>query len=479
MLATTADAENPASRRRDKTLRLALVLYVAALSVDAVRKIAGLSTSADGIIYAIVGLMYLILLPRSQKANWPTPRYLPLCLTLLTFWCLIEATIPRIPASMAILGLVSYVFFVPLLYVGAALMATDLSATRTLRVVALGGAVVGLGAAASALLGQSAPTILRPIVVSVGVHSFSAGNIYLAPSIFATAEQAAEELLISLFAWAALNYMTSSRTKRFPSAITGVLIAIGLFATARRADIVVAIAGLLALAILGRHTSRSTVGRAVPRATTKALRRSAPALVLAAIGSVALISFLGASKIVPFLTSRADGQSTVSLMFSSANPGALVGQGTGTSTQGANVVGATISTIYRDNHLYAGYLQGGRTFITVEGGLTKTWLELGLVGVLLYGAVFASVIGPLARSIRLLDGVGRTLTVLAITLGIIFLKGHQSLDDPLVQPLFWLAAGGAWGRRRTLAAQRKAQSADSLPRAGVSSRRPAPQTHIG
>jgi hypothetical protein len=24
---------------------------------------------------------------------------------------------------------------------------------------------------------------------------------------------------------------------------------------------------------------------------------------------------------------------------------------------------------------------------------------------------------------------------------------HQSMDDPLIQPRFWLSVGGGWGRR--------------------------------
>jgi hypothetical protein len=478
MMPLTARAESGPYYPRKKTLRMAFALYIAALSVDAVRKVAGLSTVANGIIFLVVGLTYLILLPGTNNRIRPVPRYLRLWLVLLSFWCLIEALVPRIPPSMAILGWVSYIFFVPLVYVGAELMATDRGAAQTLRIVAVGGAVVGLGATASALLGQSAPTILQPIVSTVGFHSFSTGNIYLAPSIFATAEEAAEELLIALFAWLALSYLPSARPTRVSSAITGILIAVGLFATARRADIVMAVAGLVTLIILGRPAFRDGAGRPAPRAATRTLSRSVPALILGIVGSVALISALGASKIVPFLTSRSDGQSTLALMFSSANPGSLAGQGTGTSTQGASVVGATLSTTYRNYRMYTGYIQDGKTFITAEGGLTKTWLELGIVGVLLYAAVFASVVGPAARALRRLDGVGRTLTILTITLGVIFLKGHQSLDDPLVQPLFWLAAGGAWGRMRTLsAAQRKPQGPDPAAPVGVYTHLSTPQTH--
>lgn len=186
----------------------------------------------------------------------------------------------------------------------------------------------------------------------------------------------------------------------------------------------------------------------MPRATPRMHSLTAVALVLGAVSSLALLSFLGASKVLPFLTSRSEGVSALTLMFSPADPGSVAGQGTGTSAQGAGVLGATTFTGIHDNQPYAGYIQGGRNFITVEGGMTKTWLELGLVGVVLYAGIFYSALRPAVRSLSQLDAVGRALGVLTIALGVVFLKGHASLDDPLVQPLFWLAAGGMWGRLR-------------------------------
>ena len=127
----------------------------------------------------------------------------------------------------------------------------------------------------------------------------------------------------------------------------------------------------------------------------------------------------------------------------------LIGQGTGSSTQGANFVGATSFKGFNSAGSYNGFIVGNRVFETAEGGLTKTWLELGILGVVLYGFIFLSVVLPTVRLLRRFDGTGRALTVLTVALGIIFLKNHQSLDDPLVQPLFWLSAGGAWGRIRS------------------------------
>jgi hypothetical protein len=352
---------------------------------------------------------------------------------------------------MALLGWASYVFFVPLLYVGAELAADDRLAVKALQVVVISGGIVGAGAIASAILGQSAPTLLQPIIPAVGIHSFTTQSIYLSPSIFATAEEASEQLLIALFAWAALAHLANRRLRRIPSAFLGVLIAAGLIVTARRADLYVAIAGIIALLILGRIIWAPTSAGGLAARTR---HRLGPAVLLAAAGSVALVFFLGETKLAPFLASGSLG-SRISSIFSLPNSGSLTGQGTGTSTQGVAVVGATPLTAGLPRGSYGTYVLAGRAFITAEGSLAKTWLELGIMGVVLYGAVFWVTLAPAIRSLRRLDGAGVALTVLAIALGVVFLKGHQSLDDPLIQPLFWLGVGGIWGRARAVADVRR------------------------
>jgi hypothetical protein len=369
---------------------------------------------------------------------------------MLSLWCLAVALVQHIPLEMALLGWTSYVFFVPLLYVGAELAADDRLAAKALKVVVICGGVVGVGAIASALLGQSAPALLQPIIPAVGFHSSNVGNIYLAPSVFATAEEAAEQLLIALFAWAALAHLTNGRLRRVPSAFLGILIASGLIATARRADIYVAIAGIIAVLIQGSIWAPVSTRKLTARIAVQARGRLGAAVFLAAAGSVLLVFFLGQTNLTSFLTSGSPG-SRISLMFSLPNLGSPLGQGTGTSTQGVVALGGTPITSGPLQNSYASYVLDGRTFISAEGGLPKTWLELGIMGVVLYAAVFWVALAPAIRSLRRLDGAGIALTILSIALGVIFLKGQQSLDDPLIQPLFWLGVGGIWGRMRAVA----------------------------
>lgn len=439
--------------QRSRVAGLAGVLYVATLTADAIRKVTALPTSIIGVVYVITALIYIVIIPRTagrtRAAAWAAPRTLPVSLFMLSLWCLAVALVQHVPLEMALLGWASYVFFVPLFYVGAELASDDRLAVKALQVVAISGGVVSAGAIASALLGQSAPALLQPIVPAVGIHTFTTENIYLSPSIFATAEEASEQLLIALFAWVALAQLANGRSRRKRWVFLGVLIASGLIVTARRTDIDVAIAGIIAALILGIRGPISP-GRIAARAATRTPGRLGATVFLAAAGSVALVFLIGETRLASFLASGSPG-SRISSMFSLINPGSLTGQGPGTSTQGVTIVGATPLPVGPLQGSYASYVLYGRTFITAEGGLAKTWLELGIMGVALYGAVFWVALAPAIRSLRRLDGAGIALTMLAIALGVVFLKGHQSLDDPLIQPLFWLGVGGIWGRMRAVA----------------------------
>jgi hypothetical protein len=430
--------------RQRKLAILTFVLYLSTLSLDAIRKVAGLPANTLAIIYVVTVLIYISAIPRTAGRSQVASRMIPVWLFLISLWCLAVALVQHIPLEMAALGWGSYVFFVPLLYVGAELAADDRIAVKALRVVIVSGVVVAVGAIASSLMGQSAPTILQPIIPTVGIHSSSIGNIYLSPSIFADAEEASEQLLISLFAWAALAPLAHGRWPRIPSALIGMLIASGLVVAARRADIDVAVAGIIAVLIQERIRVSASAGKPAAHSAAQTRGRLGVAAFVAAAGSIALIFFfLGQTKLASFLTSGSPG-SRISLIFSLNSSGSLLGQGPGTSTQGVSVVGTT--TTLHTQASYGNYLLDGRTFIVAEGGLAKTWLELGIMGVVFYGAIFWTALAPVIRSLRRLDGAGVTFTMLAIALGVIFLKGHQSLDDPLIQPLFWLVVGGIWGR---------------------------------
>jgi hypothetical protein len=438
---------------RPRLVGLLLVLYLSTLSVDAVRKVASLPASAIGIIYVITALIYLKAAPRAARPSREAGRTLPLWLFMLSLWCLAVAFVQQIPPEMALLGWASYVFFVPLAYLGAELTENDRVAATVLRFVTICGAVIGATAIIGAILKSSAPALLQPVDTDVSFHTFNTTPVYLPSSVFATAEEASEQLLISFFAWIALMHLDHGRFRRIPSAVLGVLITGGLLFTGRRADVYVVAIGFTAVLILNRIRVPASTrrGASSERSGRRGGRvRSGPGLtvVIAGVGSACLVFLLGGSLLGSFLVSGSAGD-RISLIFSLTGSGSLIGQGPGTSTQGTVALESAQAAFNAlPGSISSNYVMNGRIFTTVEGGLAKTWLELGVMGVVLYSAVFLSALSPAIRLMRRLDGIGTALIVLVGAMSVVFLKGHQSLDDPLIQPLFWLAVGGIWGRMR-------------------------------
>jgi hypothetical protein len=96
--------------------------------------------------------------------------------------------------------------------------------------------------------------------------------------------------------------------------------------------------------------------------------------------------------------------------------------------------------------LYVGAELAAADRLAAKALKVRTWLELGIMGVVLYEAVFWVVLAPAIRSLRWPGRIGVALTMMAITLGVSFLKGQQSLNNPLIHSLFWLSVGGLQGR---------------------------------
>jgi hypothetical protein len=453
------DAIAPARRKafgnhRPRLIGLMLILYLSTLSVDGVRKVASLQADAIGIIYVITALIYLKAAPRVAWPSREANRTLPIWLFMLSLWCVAVTFFQQIPPELALLGWTSYVFFVPLAYLGVQLTENDRVAAIVLRLVTICGAAIGATVIIGAILKTSAPMLFQPIAVDAAFHSFQGNQIYLPSSVFATAEEASEQLLIAFFAWIALMHLDHGRFRRIFSAALGALIIGGLLFAAARVDLYVVAIGIVAVLVLDHiRVSASTLPSAVRKRSGMRSERMRSGLgitvFLAGVGSTCFMLFWGGSMLQSFLVSGSAG-SRISIMFSLTDPASLIGQGPGTSTQGTVVLPGVSAAFTSWPGAPDSYFMDGRVYTSVEGGLAKTWLELGVIGVALYGAVFLSALLPAICFLRRLDGVGTTLIVLVGAMGVIFLKNHQSLDDPLIQPLFWLAVGGIWGRIRAM-----------------------------
>ena len=174
-------------------------------------------------------------------------------------------------------------------------------------------------------------------------------------------------MLIALFAWAALVHLANGKSRGRPWVLVGVLIASGLFVAARRTEIDVAIAGIIGALILVRIRMSASAERFAAPVAGRTPGRLGAAVFLAAAASVALIFFLGETRLASFLASGSY-LSRISLMFWLPSTGSLTGQGPGTSTQGIAVLGATPLL---PQGPYSSYFLNGRTFLSAEGGLVN------------------------------------------------------------------------------------------------------------
>lgn len=429
-----------ARRRAHRAASSVFLLYTATVLVDPIRKTINPTQILLVTIYVCAIVAYIRQYHPTRRFRLIPGSSVLVVGVLMTVWCILVAVVDAIPLRTAAIGWSSYVLFVPLIFTGFDFASDEHTVRRGLRVLCTCSAIIGFGALLGLMLRHAAPAVLRPIIPAVGIHTAANGSMYLAPSFFADGEQAAESLLFGLFAWLALASDNSTRYRKI-HLVSGILIVLGLFATNRRADISVGLIGALSFVLIGR----SRYVRLRTSAPNRKSRRLAVPIAISASAIVALLLAVGAKQQIAFLASGSEGADAIHLMFSPVNPGSMVGEGPGTSTQGA--IPASPSQ-QPGSAPTARYSIGDRSFRTAEGGLTKAWLELGVTGAVLYGSLFAVLLAPLLRGLRNLDSIGRAATCLVFALCIIFLKGHASLDDPLIQPLYWVAVGVCWARRR-------------------------------
>ena len=414
-----------------------LVLYILILGIDPVRKIISPSNIFLIAIYIWTVVVYYITLRKDALTGSVITGSPLIAIFLLFAWLIFVWVITSTPNIIAITGLQSYLFFVPYFYVGQKVLGNDYNLTIWLKVQSYCGALIGIGAIISEVFRSSAPKILQPIIPQVANHSAGLGSIYLPSSIFADGEKAAEMLLISLFALIAYNAKCPRSSLLNGRLLLGLLILGGIIATSTRTDIFLALIAIGMLFLVGKYNSLKY------RIEKSNIRPYLIAMILIGLFCiVAIASVSGGSKFYNFLNATNQTSSRLQLMFFLPSQIPFVGQGPGTSTQGISNTGTQSLPLQGEPT----YNYEGHTYITGEGAITKVWLEIGIVGLIIYVFLFWTIFSPLILKFKYVDNIGKSFIVGCICLGILFLKGHASLDDPFIQPLFWLNAGVATTR---------------------------------
>lgn len=400
-------------------------IYACILFEDALRKTLGAPGAVLVVKDIVILILYAIYLPRVSRRD--AAYWAPLWIIggALFVWLALEATLPAAGLGTFLLALKAYILYIPLIGVGRVAFADEQTRNAVLRGLTLAGAFVGAAALASALFKSTAPRLLQPIVDEVATHSYTHGELFLAPSIFATGEKAADQLLLATLAAATLALQASSRRSQ-PFAVAALaLTLVGLYATARRTPLILALIGLVLLFAGVKRAGLNN--RALPRA------RTVGGLMVVCLVSVFAVSILGIRGFVGYI---ADVNNAVLVVrhFVALPPDSLrvEGNGSGSATPGAEQLGLSPPAYFGES----------------EGLVAKVWFELGPIGFVLYFALLATALRAILRAQWLTrppcyGTAERAAAFFVVSVFILGLKAHQTFGNSQVQIAFWLAAGFA------------------------------------
>lgn len=420
------------SRSRSVQLSL-LVVFLVLASQDAVRK----STGAPSWVLLLqdlpIALAYLAGIRLRGRRSVPSGAYI--VAAALALWVWLEMTTPDSSAATALLGFHTYLWYLPLVLVGANHLATPKATQRAYTFLVMAGTGVGLLAVLGAALGDAAPAILRPIAENTARRSYgNTAAIYLSPSIFATGEKAANFLILCLSA----SQLPTARLQFRPTFQRLAVLSMfaGLVATQRRTAILVG-AGVFAAAFWARRRYR--LSKPAKRLDQKLMVTLAVAglVTMVAVSPAALSRSTSAfgSFLLDLANARGVAQNAVLIPD---QPWAIEGQGAGTATLGLDKSGQDLAGLTR-----------------AEGIVAKVWLELGLVGSVLFLWLISTLVLPLAHAAPRSSNPVAVWTIYALGVLLLSLKGHQVFDNPQVQIPFWLAVGAAYGHLRTSRTDRR------------------------
>jgi hypothetical protein len=383
---------------------------------------------------ALVLLVYLsfIFWRTGPQRRWQPPFFI----SLLTF-CLLSMLGIFNPNSPGILvGLVgfhSYVWFVPLLWVGFQAFDNWESAREFFWWLCVITIPMTLLAAYQYVHFASLPAALAPVKGDILYHTAVGGleNIKQVPSIFVNAEKFSRYCLMTFFL--SLGLLVDGRGTAFQKRAVGFAAAAsaaGLFLSGRRSPLYFGLFGFAWL-MMGFYTNLG-------------LR--------AAYRWIAVVALAGAAVFFITITQNPNAQyyqqSTASIpdrarflyddIVDSYQRSGLIGLGTGTGSQGVAYVPGGDEWLHTSSSSSFG--------LWAESGLGKIMEELGLVGVAFFALWFLSMSLAWFRNVRKLRGkapyaVGAALAVYFLLMLAWFAKGHQILGDPITLVQFWFVMG--------------------------------------
>lgn len=390
----------------------------------------------DGLLLLTYFAFFATLVIKQNNKN-PFILWKPPFLTgLLIFagWCIVEAFNPILPGPLfATIGLRSYLWYVPLLFLGYYMFTKQENLLRFCRILVYTSIPLVLIAIIQYVFYDLTLLLVQPLEGAHQFHSFTYGNIKLIPAVFGSAERFGNFILFLYFLGLGLWFYphNSSRQKLF-IIISVVCSCIGVFVSGRRTPMYLLPLGTLGY-ILFYH-------RGLLLNPQKSLLKPLTILLLG-VFIIIYFGFKGISEYFIYSIGGLLSERPLTLMqdmnFAIENSGFL-GFGTGSRSQGLQYIPGGLEWA----------LRGGPEQMSwgVEGGIAKIWYELGPIGALIFIMFFSQMFFNWARELHKLKGtalysLGLAICVFLVSILLWFAKGHMILGNATTLVCFWFFMG--------------------------------------
>jgi hypothetical protein len=359
---------------------------------DLIRKYLGNNMALYFAKDALAGVIYvaLYLAARRHPEKWPRPHFL-LAFGVFFWFAVLQVFNPNSPNPLyGLLGLKLYFFYVPLMFVGYALVSTDQHLERFLVLFSLlAAAVAGLGITQS-IVGTNflSPATLAPDIRELGnlekYTPISHELFNLPPSVFVSAGRYGQFLFLCVvlgLGSAGYSVLKGGRGRRALFLSLGI-IAVGVLLCGSRGTLVLGLASAAVMSTAFLWGAPKHKRRLYRKLTAKAIRRSAVVAVMFVATAVLVFPKQIGTRWDFYSETLSPTSSAYELSYRMwdyplANVKAafseqhwVMGNGTGTSSLGAQYV--------------AELLHKPRPALDVESGYGGLDVEMGIVGLVLW-----------------------------------------------------------------------------------------------
>ncbi|MHC2995250.1 MAG: hypothetical protein IBV53_07110 [Candidatus Atribacteria bacterium] len=396
----------------------------------------------DGLIFLTYFAFFITLVVINNKK--PFSLWKPPFLTgflLFTGWCVVEAFNPVLPNFLfALIGFRSYLWYVPLLFLGYYMFNNEGKLLRFCRILIYTSIPLTIIAIIQYIFYWGSNSVLiRPLEGSHQFHSFGlleGSGIKLISSIFRSAAVYSSFSLFLFFLGVGLRfYPNNSRKQRFFINISIISAAVGVFISGVRSP--------MYLLIIGASMYMFVYSRNSLRIAWSQLKSIWLPTIFVLIIIFLIINF-GFKDISLYIFHSLDEllwQRTATLltdMSFAVRYAGVLGLGTGSRSQGLQ------------------YIPGGKEWALmggpeqkewgVEGGLAKIWYELGPIGALIFIIFFSQMFFSWLRKVRNLKGTtlfsfGLAICMYLVLIPLWSIKGHQVFGDATTLVCFWFFMG--------------------------------------